>query len=207
MPPKKGLSASDKRDRMLEIFHDSADVFVIKDVEKLSIKKGIISQAVKDVLQSLIDDDLVHCEKIGISNYYWAFPSEASVKIETEVKKYETELANTKRRRKEMEVAITQHKAANPSTERRAEALSALNALKERMAKVQSELAAYRESDSETVEAMRDAAAGAKCAANRWLDNTYTLLSWCKKRFVGHEIELAKFFAENGLDEKTDYIE
>ncbi len=65
MPPKKGLSAADKRDRMLEIFHDSADVFVIKDVEKLSVKKGIISQAVKDVLQSLIDDDLVHCEKIG----------------------------------------------------------------------------------------------------------------------------------------------
>lgn len=50
---------------MLEIFHESADVFVIKDVEKLSVKKGIISQAVKDVLQSLIDDDLVHCEKIG----------------------------------------------------------------------------------------------------------------------------------------------
>jgi hypothetical protein len=31
--------------------------------------------------QTLIDDNLVHCEKIGISNYYWAFPSEASVKV------------------------------------------------------------------------------------------------------------------------------
>ncbi|GLC46636.1 Meiotic nuclear division protein 1 [Pleodorina starrii] len=207
MPPKKGLSAADKRDRMLEIFHDSADVFVIKDVEKLSVKKGIISQAVKDVLQSLIDDDLVHCEKIGISNYYWAFPSEASVKIETEVKKYETELASTKRRRVDAGAAITQHKAANPNTEERAEALTALNALKERHAKVQTELAAYRDSDPETVEAMRNAAEGAKLAANRWLDNTYSLLSWCKKKFAGRESELAKFFEENGLDEKAEYIE
>jgi hypothetical protein len=30
--------------------------------------------------QSLVDDDLVICEKIGGSNYYWSFPSEASVK-------------------------------------------------------------------------------------------------------------------------------
>ncbi len=27
-------------------------------------------------------------------------------------------------------------------------------------------------------------------------DNTYSLLSWCKKRFVGNEAELAKFFEE-----------
>ncbi|EFJ53325.1 hypothetical protein VOLCADRAFT_45864, partial [Volvox carteri f. nagariensis] len=183
MPPKKGLSAADKRDRMLEIFHESADVFVIKDVEKYGLKKGIIAQAVKDVLQTLIDDDLVHCEKIGISNYYWAFPSEASVKVRTEVKKYETELASTKRRRVEVEDAIAQHKAANPNTEKRTEALTALNNLKARLATVQSELAAYRESDPETLEAMRNAAEGAKYAANRWLDNTYSLLSWCKKKF------------------------
>ncbi|KXZ44841.1 hypothetical protein GPECTOR_61g794 [Gonium pectorale] len=207
MPPKKGLSAADKRDRMLEIFHESADVFVIKDVEKLSVKRGIIAQAVQDVLQSLIDDDLVHCEKIGISNYYWAFPSEASVKIETEVKKYETELANTKRRRVEVESALAQHKAANPKTDERAKALARLNELKSRAAEVQGELAAYRDSDPETVAAMRAASEGAKLAANRWLDNTYSLLSWCKKKFVGREAELAKFFEENGLGENIEYLE
>lgn len=34
--------------------------------------------AIKDVLQSLVDDGLVHAEKIGTSNYYWAFPSEGA---------------------------------------------------------------------------------------------------------------------------------
>lgn len=35
------------------------------------------AMSVKDVLQSLVDDGLVDCERIGTSNYYWAFPSKA----------------------------------------------------------------------------------------------------------------------------------
>lgn len=35
-------------------------------------------QSVKDVLQSLVDDGLVDSERIGTSNYFWAFPSKAS---------------------------------------------------------------------------------------------------------------------------------
>jgi len=37
--------------------------------------KGIVSQSVKDVLQSLLDDGLVQMDKIGASNFYWSFPS------------------------------------------------------------------------------------------------------------------------------------
>jgi hypothetical protein len=48
---RKGLSLEDKRDAMQTIFSESRDVYMIKDVEKLSMKKGIIQQAVKDVLQ------------------------------------------------------------------------------------------------------------------------------------------------------------
>lgn len=32
---------------------------------------------VKEVLQSLVDDNMVDCERVGTSNYYWAFPSKA----------------------------------------------------------------------------------------------------------------------------------
>jgi hypothetical protein len=41
-------------------------VFQLKDIEKLGVKKGVIAQAIKDVLQSLVDDNLVCCEKIGV---------------------------------------------------------------------------------------------------------------------------------------------
>ena len=41
--------------------------FQLKELEKLGPKKGVISQSVKDVVQSLVDDDLVLKDKIGTS--------------------------------------------------------------------------------------------------------------------------------------------
>jgi len=34
--------------------------------------------SVKEILQSLVDDALVDAERIGTSNYFWAFPSKAA---------------------------------------------------------------------------------------------------------------------------------
>lgn len=41
--------------------------FQLKELEKLGPKKGVISQSVKDVVQTLVDDDLVLKDKIGTS--------------------------------------------------------------------------------------------------------------------------------------------
>ena len=41
----------------------------------------IASMSVKEVLQSLVDDDMVDSERIGTSTYFWAFPSKASMKV------------------------------------------------------------------------------------------------------------------------------
>ena len=80
MSKKRGLSAEEKRERMLELFHEKKDFFLLKEVEKIAFKeKSILSQSVKDVLQSLVDDDLINSEKIGTSVYFWAFPSNALV--------------------------------------------------------------------------------------------------------------------------------
>lgn len=40
-------------------------------MEKLAAKQGVVLQTVKDVVESLVNDDLVHEERIGISKYYW----------------------------------------------------------------------------------------------------------------------------------------
>ena len=36
-----------------------------------------MQQTVKEVVQSLADDNMINAEKIGVSNYYWMFPSQA----------------------------------------------------------------------------------------------------------------------------------
>lgn len=80
MSKKRGLSLEEKRERVLEIFHSKKDVFLLKELEKIAYKeKGVVTQSVKDVVQSLVDDDLISSDKIGSSIYYWGFPSSALV--------------------------------------------------------------------------------------------------------------------------------
>ncbi|EOD13428.1 hypothetical protein EMIHUDRAFT_256810, partial [Emiliania huxleyi CCMP1516] len=60
---KRGVSADEKKQRMLGMFHASRAVYTMKDIERDAPKLGIISNAVKDVLKELVCDDLVHEEK------------------------------------------------------------------------------------------------------------------------------------------------
>ena len=72
------MSVDEKRERLLALLYETRDIFTIKELEKQGNKaKGITAQTVKEIAQSLVDDGTVHCEKIGTSNYYWAFPGAA----------------------------------------------------------------------------------------------------------------------------------
>ena len=57
---KKGLSLDQKRDIVLALFHENDEVFQLKEMEKKAAAKGVTLQSVKEVVQSLVDDDLVH---------------------------------------------------------------------------------------------------------------------------------------------------
>lgn len=62
---KKGLSLEEKRTKVLEIFHESDDVYQLKEIEKIAAGRGVTVQSVKEVVQSLVDDDLVHQVRHG----------------------------------------------------------------------------------------------------------------------------------------------
>ena len=71
----KGLTFDQKRQKMLSIFHASKDVYNYDQIQKFSLKAGIAILTIKEVLQSLIADDLINGDKIGAGNFYWSFPS------------------------------------------------------------------------------------------------------------------------------------
>ncbi len=71
----KGLTFDQKREKMLNIFHSTKDVYNFQQVQKFSMKAGISLPSIKEVLFSLIADDLVDGDKIGAGNFYWSFPS------------------------------------------------------------------------------------------------------------------------------------
>ena len=56
---KKGLSLEEKRQKILDIYYERKEVFNLKEIEKIGAKKGVVFQTIKDVNQSLVDDNLV----------------------------------------------------------------------------------------------------------------------------------------------------
>ncbi|XP_021990520.1 meiotic nuclear division protein 1 homolog isoform X3 [Helianthus annuus] len=132
MSKKRGLSLEEKREKMLQIFYDSQDFYLLKELEKLGPRKGVISQSVKDVVQSLVDDDLVSKDKIGTSVYFWSLPSCAGNQLRNVSKKLESELESSKKRHVELVEQCESLKKGREDSDAREEALSELKDIEQK---------------------------------------------------------------------------
>ncbi|XP_033985171.1 meiotic nuclear division protein 1 homolog [Trematomus bernacchii] len=205
MSKKKGLSLDEKRSRMMEIFFETKDVFQLKDIEKIAPKqKGITPMSVKDVLQSLVDDNMVDSERVGTSNYYWAFPSKALHARKNKLEDLESQISEAKQRKASVQKAVEKAKVGRQDTKERGSLLKELQALREERTQLQAELEKYRECDPEVVEEMRKSNGVAKDAVSRWTDNVFAIKSWTKKKFNFDDSRMNKAF---GIPEDFDYME
>ena len=74
---KRGMSMDEKCDAALDWIRKQQSFFHMKDLEKILPKaKGITPMSIKDVIQSLVDDDRLMTEKVGSSSFYWCFDSQ-----------------------------------------------------------------------------------------------------------------------------------
>ncbi|KAH6913826.1 meiotic nuclear division protein 1 [Coprinopsis sp. MPI-PUGE-AT-0042] len=168
----RGLSAEEKRVKMLEILHETKDFYQLKELEKLGPKmKGIVSQSVKEVVQSLVDDGLVQMDKIGSSNFFWSFPSQRGAALQAQLQKAQETNEALEAQASELKESIRAENEARPVSEERTELLAKLAALKKQHGKLQDELAAYGNSDPVKVEQLKRAVVLGKEAALRWTDN------------------------------------
>ncbi|XP_067260672.1 meiotic nuclear division protein 1 homolog [Chanodichthys erythropterus] len=204
MSKKKGLSLEEKRSRMMEIFFETKDVFQLKDLEKIAPKsKGITPMSVKEVLQSLVDDNMVDTERVGTSNYYWAFPSKALHTRKRRLEELEIQHEEGNQRKKALQQAVDKAKVGREVNDEREDLLKELTALKSQRDQLKVELEKYKECDPEVVEEIRKANITAKEAVSRWTDNVFAIKSWAKKKFGFENNRLDKAF---GIPEDFDYI-
>ncbi|KAI5889657.1 meiotic nuclear division protein 1, partial [Schizophyllum commune H4-8] len=165
----RGLSAEEKRVKMLEIFHETKDFFQLKELEKIAPKtKGIVSQSVKEVVQSLVDDGLVQSDKIGSSNFFWSFPSQHGAAIQARLSIAQAKRAEAAQQLKEVRASVEEERASRRETEERRAKLGKLAWLKQHQATLQTELSAYGTCDPIKVEEMKRAVTLAREAAIRW---------------------------------------
>lgn len=197
----------EKRGKMLEIFFESQDFFLLKELEKKGPQKGVISQSVKDVVQSLLDDDLAFKDKIGTSVYFWSLPSKAGNQLRQMKRKLQEDLQAAKKRRGELETKLDETKKGREESAARNKLLAKLAELQKHNKSLKEELAQHAENDPELLEKKRTATIVARDSANRWTDNTFALQNWCNKMFEHAKDGLIDLYKEVGITEEFDYVD
>lgn len=196
----------DKRGQLLQIFHQSQDFYLLRELEKLGPRKGVISQTVKDVLQTLVDDDLVFKDKIGTSVYFWSLPSRAGNQLRQVQAKLEADLMNKRQQQIELSAERESCKKGREDTAEREAALAELKHLEETCRLLKAELEIYMDNDPAVFEAMKHACEVAHVAANRWTDNIFALQHWCSSNFPEAKDRLELIYNELGITEDFDYM-
>lgn len=98
----------------------------MKELENLGHKVGVISNTVKDVVQSLIDDNLVETDKIGVGNYFWSLPSKGRQIRMNKLEDIKAKIMEYKTQKKALSQNIKNQLADKPDTSERLEKLQEL---------------------------------------------------------------------------------
>lgn len=178
----------------------------MKDVEKEAARRGVVFQAVKGVVQSLVDDDLVRMDKIGTSNWYWAFPGEATNNARSALANAEATKEALEGEKNALTKEVNKEKKKNPVTDKHERTSAALVSAKESNAALKDELETFSSSNPET-EATRAGVEISKRAANVWTDNVFMMKSWAENK-MGDKDQVSQFFKTEGVNLNTfDYVE
>ncbi|KAK7472550.1 Meiotic nuclear division protein 1 [Stygiomarasmius scandens] len=161
--------------------------------------KGIVSQSVKEVLQSLVDDGLVQSDKIGSSNFFWSFPSQQGALIQSRLGIVKEQRATNEAHLKEIKDALETEKALRVESEHRTDLLNELSQLKGELCRLDQELNAYGACDPVKLEETKRAITLGKEAAIRWTDNYGVLLSHFTRQ-TGVPAEDIRKYLEIGED-------
>lgn len=166
----------------------------------------LVSQSVKEVLQSLVDDCLVNTDKCGVQTVFWAFPSEASQKKKAKLAVLEEQLgvARATDARLAEEVEDLRVGREDVDEEVRQDVLKEMEETEEEVRRVEADLSKFAEFDPDEMNKLRGLAQDSKIAANRWIDNIFSLQSWASRTFM---MDKKVFSAQFDIPEELDYIE
>ncbi|GAB0493485.1 hypothetical protein MMPV_004768 [Pyropia vietnamensis] len=210
MAKRKGLSLEEKREKMVELLHETAEFFTLKELEKIAPKrKGIVFQSVKEVLQSLVDDGIVSSDKCGVQTVFWCLPSEAVQKKRARIAVLEEEVKSNTAALERLKSQLASMKAAR--TGRDLEGDNGRDAFLAQLATDETAVAALKKqvaeqaaSDPERLRELATATTTAREAANRWTDNVDTLRRYVNDKFG---MDTADFARQFGVPADMEYLE
>lgn len=202
--PRKGVSLQEKRERILRIYHESKEVFNLKEVEKLGSKAGVVLQTVKDVNQALVDDALVDCDKIGSGNYFWSFPSKLSQSRKRKLAELEQRKQTLQGKLEKVKQNTDEQKSLRSESEERVQKLQRLEQQRAKVQAMRTKVQHLAENDPAILDELQKKVRVAKEGSDRWTDNVFTLKSWVEKKRGVAGSEVDKWL---GIKDDFDYVE
>ncbi|KAK8809810.1 hypothetical protein WA158_000753 [Blastocystis sp. Blastoise] len=174
---KKGLSADEKRTKIVSALAATKGIYNMKELEKIGKEQGISPMIIKDVIQGCLDDDLLMSEKVGTQTLYWTFPSTTYVTKKRRLEETETNIASLSKEVESLEQQVSQEKASKQETEERIQMLQDYAELSEKHKQLTAEVGSLRERDPETVSLMK------KQIKDSVDDNVWTLKSYIVRKY------------------------
>lgn len=162
-----------------------------------------VTQMIKEVLQSLVDDCRISLEKIGAKNFFYAFPSTTYRNLKTRTEKLEAEIAADKARIEAASAEAAELEADRGESEERIAAEARLAALAEEQAILEAKLKVHADNDPALVEKLADDVLVAKQGADRWTDNVFAMRQMCVTKF---NTDAKQFDRMMGITDSFDYV-
>lgn len=177
----------------------------MKELEKIASKrKGIVSQSVKEVLQSLVDDNLVNTDKCGVQTVFWSLPSEASQKKKAKLQQVTDQLDERQRDEDGVDKEIESLSMGREKTNEWQSAMQRVEELGEGVSKVDRKLQRFAQFDPVEMKKISEGTHTCKVVCNRWIDNVFTLQAWTNSHFM---MEKKDFYTQFGIAHDLDYME
>lgn len=198
------MSLAEKKKHALDFIISSKNVFTPRELPQLFNKHKSISRgAGEKVLAELESDDLIHVDKIGASNYVWAFKSEKTCQMKNKLKKMEDELNEI-----EENIPTFDEKLKTAKDERqepdREKAIPKLKLVDESNQQKREEIESLSTCDAGKYKEIIAGLETAKQIQEMWTDNVYSLIKFIKAKKSCTEKEILQFI---GLSSDFDYIE
>ena len=202
----KGVSAQEKRDRMLAMFQNASAPFTKKDVEKHA-SKLFPSGAIEGVLKELCCDDLVREAKIGGTIFFWSFPGEAGSRKRAQVAAAQAEASKWADKitalRKQVDEARKASGMSESDASRVRDAEVGIASFKKRVADVDAEMDRLKKSGAQNMGLRKKDLSTLREAANRWTDNSFEL-----RKYMVESMNVDPKVADDMLKTDTiDYVE
>ncbi|KAF0979903.1 hypothetical protein FDP41_001056 [Naegleria fowleri] len=206
MSKKKTTSNEEKLDICVDFFLENREPFSLKELEKRLPKfnPAIKFPLVKDLLTQLTADSRIDTDKIGSSNQYWLFPSAASESRKRKKQELQTQVDAENVKKAKLEEEIKEAEIGKEDTEERRKYLNELEEIRKEREEVMKQLKRYEDLDPELIEKIKSDVSVCKDAANRWTDNVFALVMYCKKNF---NMDQKSIYERFEIPEEFDNIE